>query len=252
VSPPFCIPALGLTTQVTQIGCGVGEIASQGGADYTVHEVADTSFSGGSCDTTQASCTLTGIDTSLAVRITVGDGTPDTCTSGTGNAILTIPVHTLTWKENVPTGQPGECPAADGRYDADTSMGDTTPDQLVTEFDQNLDFTTDSSTTKWDDLDGDGCAISGQGPPAGYGTGAGGEPPCANPACTGVCMDFDAKTVTNVASGGVGSNSFPYDISFLTFLPNTYTGPVATAPATCTNPPAINFAGTADRCITPE
>src|SRR5262245_2112935 len=188
-SPAFCIPALGLTTLVTQRGCGVGQIASQGGADYTVVEHGDTSYAQGSCDVAQATCGTGGEDTGLFVSVTVGDGTADTCSAGTGQAVLAIPVHTLTWLENVPTGQPGECPAADGRYDADTSMGDTTPDMLVVEFDQNLDFTTDSTTTTWQDLDSNGCTISGQGPVAGFGTGPNNGPPCAGPQsipCTGV------------------------------------------------------------------
>jgi hypothetical protein len=232
-SPTFCIPALGFSVNVEQNACGVGQIDSNGGSDYTVAEIGDTSDTNGPCDLPQDTCVSTlGEDSSLRVNITVGDGTPDTCTGGTGNAIIAIPVHTTTWLEFVST-PPGQCPAIDGEFNPENG------DQLVVEFDQVLDFTTDATTTVWDDLDDDGCAIAGIGPPAGF------------PSRSGTCMDLDAQTVTNVASGPVGSSGSPtFDLTFVTFLPNTYEGPdTAATPATCDTPPVINFTGVADRCL---
>lgn len=232
-APTFCIPALGLSVNVRQNGCGIGQIDSNGGSDYTVSEVGDTSDTNGPCDLPQTTCAATfSDDSSVRVNITVGDGTADTCAGGgTGNAIVAIPVHTMTWLEFV-SAPPGECPALDGEYNPDDG------DMLVVEFNQVLDFTTDATTTIWDDLDDDGCTIAGFGPQGGF------------PVKTGACMDLTAKTVTNVASGPVGSSGSPtYDITFVTFLPNTYTGPEAVAPATCADPPTINFTGAADRCL---
>jgi hypothetical protein len=245
-APAFCIPALGLTTKVEQEGCGVGQIDSNGGSDYTVNEVGDTSDTNGPCDLPQGSCSATfSDDSSVRVFITVGDGTPDTCAGGgTANALIAIPVHTTTWVEHSsgnhcgldPDPITGE-PRADGTFDPGPDP--FTDDQLVVQFPQVLDFTTDTTNTEWQDLDGDGCQIAGFGPEGGF-----------PPGKTGVCMDLDAKTVTTVASGPVGSSGSPtYDITFITFLPNTYEGPENVPSATCANPPTINFAGEADRCI---
>jgi hypothetical protein len=255
-APAFCIPALGLTTHVAQDACGVGQIASEGGADYTVNEIGDTSDTNGPCNFPQETCvTFAGEDSSVRVNITVGDGTPDTCDSGTANAIVAVPVHTVTWLEQVMPGTPGQCPGVDGTYDPDTSMGDQFPDMLVVEFDQVLDFTTDTTVATWDDLDDDGCGLAGLGPATGF---AVGEPPVCFPmatpdplGCRGACMDLTAQTVTTVASGTVGSNGSPtFDITFVTYLPNTYEGPdTTTTPATCASPPVINFGGSADRCL---
>jgi hypothetical protein len=239
-APSFCIPALGLTTNVRQDSCGIGQIDSNGGSDYTVSEIGDTSDTTGPCDIPQDTCvTSLGEDSSVRVNITVGDGTVDTCTGGgTANAILAIPVHTTTWQERSSGAHCGldpdpvtGVPRADGTFDPPADL-------LVVDFDQVLDFTTDSTVTSWDDLDDDGCFIAGVGPADGF------------PAKTGTCMDLGAKTVTNVASGPVGSKGTPtFDLTFVTFLPNTYTGPEDVPSATCATPPTINFTGEIDRCL---
>lgn len=244
-APFFCIPGLGFTVKVTQTGCGVGQIASNGGADYTVTEVGDTSDTNGPCNLPHRDCTR-GADADLRVEVTVGDGTPDSCSGGTANAILAIPVSTLTWLEHSSGNCCGDCctdpcdpsrAVADGTYDPDAPN----PDLLITKFPQILDFTTDRSTTKWMDLDGDGCSIAGVGPASGFD---------ADPHSTGVCLDLDNNTVTTVASGPVGSTGSPlFDLTYLTFLPNQFSGPQAPLNATCDNPPAINFAGSASQCV---
>ena len=76
-APFFCIPGLGFTVKVTQTGCGIGQIASNGGADYTVTEVATAATPTG-----RATCrtrTAHAVRRQPAHRRTVGDGTPDSC-----------------------------------------------------------------------------------------------------------------------------------------------------------------------------
>jgi hypothetical protein len=229
-APNFCVPALGYTVSVTQTGCGVGKIDSNGGSDFTVAEVGDTSDSSPTCNLPHPGCPgtpVSGADASVRVDITVGDGTIDTCATGTGNSVVTVPVHTVTWQDNSP-GVFGSC-AGDGKFNAG--------DAVITEFNQILDFTTDSTKSKWMDIDGDGCSLAGGGPFVGQ------------PTVTGACIDFTAGTVKTVASGVFGSTGLPYDGSFSTSLPATIakTGPFAGV--TCASPPAINFAGKATRCI---
>jgi hypothetical protein len=240
-APFFCIPGLGFTVKVTQTGCGVGQIASNGAADYTVTEVGDSSDTNGPCNLPHRNC-AGGADADLRLDVTVGDGTPDSCTSGAANAIVAIPVETLTWLEH----SSGDCcgnlcnestAVADGTFDP----GAVEPDLEITRFPQILDFTTDRSTAKWADLDGDGCSLAGAGPASGFD---------ADPHSTGVCLDLDNNTITTVASGPVGSTGSPlFDLTYLTFLPNQFSGPEAPLNATCDSPPAINFAGTASRCV---
>ena len=232
-APNFCVPALGYTVSVTQTGCGVGRIDSNGGSDFTVTEVNDTSDSSTTCNLPQMGCPpgppTFGSDASTRVDITVGDGTPDTCTGGgTANAIVTVPVHTVTWQD-MSDGTFGACPG-NGTFEEGT-------DTVITAFNQVLDFTTDSAHSSWADIDGDGCFLAGGGP-------AGGQP-----TVTGVCLDIGAGTVSTVAAGGFGSTGLPNDGSFSTTLPNTISGPEAALGATCDNPPAINFTGKATRCL---
>ena len=136
-------------------------------------------------------------DASVRVDITVGNGAADTCAGGgTANAITVIPVMTQTWLADDFT-----CPDSDGVFDgADTDI------LLIS---QNLDFTTDTSTSSWSDIDGDGCSVAGAGPAAGF-------------TRTGVCIDLGAQTVTTVATGTIGSDGSPlFDLTFATRLPNT-------------------------------
>lgn len=226
--PVFCVPALGATTSVTQSGCGIGLIDSDGGSDFTVTEHGDTSELG-ICNVPQAVCPAAGPapDSSGRLDVTVGDGTPDTCASGgTANAIVTIPVNTLTW-----VAADGSCPDADGTYNPGA-------DTLLAEFPQTLDLTTDTNTAQFVDIDGNGCARSGLGP-----TG-----PFAN---TGQCIDLVANTVNIAASGTIFSSGGPtYDLLFTTIQNNTVSGPTPSGGATCASPPVINFDGMATRCLT--
>ena len=231
-APVFCIPGLNFSVKVTQNGCGTGRIDSNGGSDYTVTEIGDTSDSSQTCNLPAVGCppgppsTMPADrDSSLRVDITVGNGAADTCAGGgTANAIVVIPVSTLTWLADDFT-----CPDADGVFDG--------ADTQILLINQNLDFTTDVSTSSWSDIDSDGCSIAGAGPAAGL-------------TRTGVCLDLGANTVTTAATGTIGSDGSPlFDLTFATRLPNAISGPAASGGATCPSPPAVNFTGTATRCI---
>jgi len=231
-APVFCIPALGFTTSVVQTACGIGELDSDGGSDYTVSSVGDTSDTSDACDLPHPDC-QEGADSSIRIAVDVGDDTPDTCEGGgTANAIVSVPVRTTTWIEH---SSGDTCPAADGEYNPGPDP--VTDDFLVVEFPQILNFTTDKTSTKFEDLDGDGCFIAGRGPAAGF-------------SATGVCLNVDAMTLSTVASGPIGSSGSPlFDLAYLTQLPNTFSGPEPLTGATCEDPPAINFDGEASQCI---
>jgi hypothetical protein len=225
-APIFCIPGLNFSVQVTQSGCGVGQIDSNGGSDYTVTEVGDTSDSSVTCSLPHAGPCTNGADASVRVDITVGDASADICGGpGTANSIVVIPVMTQTW-----LAQDFTCPDVDGVFDPGT-------DTDILLINQNLDFTTDTSTSSWSDIDGDGCSIAGAGPAAGFSR-------------TGACLDIGGGTVTTAATGTIGSDGSPlFDLTFATLLPNTVSGPAASGGATCPSPPTVNFAGPATRCI---
>jgi hypothetical protein len=225
--PLFCVPALGATTMVTQTGCGVGRIDSNGGSDFTVDEKGDTSEQT-VCNAKQATCPAAGPapDSSGRLDVTVGNNQPDTCASGgTANAIVTIPVNTLTW-----VAADASCPDMDGMFNPAT-------DTKLAEFPQTLDLTTDTNTAQFFDIDSDGCAKSGLGPVGPFSS-------------TGQCIDLTAKTVNIAGSGTVFSSGGPtYDLLFTTVQNNTISGPTASGGATCASPPLINFNGLQTRCL---
>lgn len=224
-APIFCIPSFGFSVTLSQTGCGIGEIDSNGGSDYTITELGDTS-SQPECDNQQA-CT-NGVDSKVRVDISVGDGTADTCSGGSANAIASVPVNTVAWVE-VNSG--ASCPANDGMFNPD--QGDT----LILDVNQILDFTTDSNRAQWMDLSGDGCPIAGVGPASGLSN-------------SGECLDLAGNTVGIAASGAVGSNSGPlFDFTFTARLLNSISGPNPPQSATCDDPPVIDFTGTAIRCL---
>jgi hypothetical protein len=237
-APVFCIPALGFTTSLQQTGCGIGRIDSNGGSDFTVDEVGDTSAPSPPCGL-PASCGF-GANSNIRVDVTVGDGGADVCGSGTANAIVSVPVFTTTWQ------RPLMCPDPDGMYNPG-------PDILIVSFPQTLDFTTDNTAADFQDIDPDGCCIAGAGPASNTNPCTPGGP--GGPTGTGTCINLAGiglagVDTTTVASGAIGSAGSPlYDLSFLSILPNeaTATGPFAGA--VCGSPPPINFAGTATRCI---
>jgi hypothetical protein len=228
-APAFCVPALGYTVTVTQTGCGIGQIDSNGGSDYKVEELNDTSDASATCSLPDDALCTAGGDKSTRVDVTVGDSIADVCVGfGVANAIVTVPVHTFTWQDNS-AGTFGAC-LGDGVFNAG--------DMIITEFDQVLDFTTDEAHASWGDIDGDGCSLAGSGPAAGQ------------PLIKGECLDTTLMTVKTVAAGGFGSDGLPYDGSFSTSLPNTVAGPGPLSGAVCGSPPAITFAGGTDtRCL---
>ena len=223
-TPVFCIVALGFSVSVVQSGCGVGRIDSNGGSDFTMTEVGDSSDASTTCNLPNVSFCSPGLDSSLRNDVTVGDGTPDTCPGGgSANAVVAIPVFTTTWADAV------ACPAPDGEYNPGM-------DTLIVQFPQILDFTTDASTARWEDIDGDGCAVAGT--------------PLMSTSTSGVCLDTAASTVTIAAAGPIGSAGAPlFDILFRTQLPSTLSGPEEPMGATCEPAPVIDFGGTATRCI---
>ncbi len=249
--PLFCVPALGYTVQVSQTGCGIGVIDSDGGSDLTTTEVGDTSYNLNGCAASQSCSSF--VDSSGNIDITVGDGTADTCsTGGTGNAMVSIPVNTVTW-----LAEDSSCPDADG---APPEGGDT----IITQFPQTLDLTSDRATASYGDLNADGCSLKGAGPAGPYtmnqmcfgagnpyacctGAGAG---TCSGNGAIGQCIDFGAQTVSVAAGGTVFSSAAPlHDLLFTTVQPANITGPAAFGGATCGSPPVINFSGLAHRCI---
>jgi hypothetical protein len=229
--PAFCIPALGFSVGQAQIGCGVGRVDSNGGSDYTVSELGDTSDSSDACAVPHASCGDGG-DGTLRVDVTVGDATPDVCSAGMANAIVSVPIHTWMWIEH---SSGDSCPANDGTFDpGDDPVQD---DFLIGGFVQVLDLTTDTAAASWTDIDGDGCSVAGRGPAVGFSR-------------TGVCLDLAAGTVTSVAAGLVGSSGPPlFDITFSASFPSTFVGPNPPLEATCPAPPPIHFAGVTTRCL---
>jgi len=180
------------------------------------------------CNLPHAGCT-NGANSAQRVDITIGDGTPDVCTgSGAANAVVAVPVFTKTWLD---TSGGTTLPPCNG--DGVFNEGDI----VITQFPQILDFTTDANKAEWMDIDGDGCFLAGAGPAAGF-------------TATGTCLDVAAGTVGTGAAGTVASNGGPtFDLSFSSTLPNTVSAPGAPLGATCDDPPAVNFAGSASRCL---
>ena len=151
-TPPFCVPALAFTVTVSQTGCGIGRIDSDGGSDFTVVEVGDTS-SPNVCGLPQGpTCSIGTGNADFQANVTLGDGTSDICASpGRANALVVIPTRVVVWVKSF------ACPDPDGTYNPGT-------DTLITSFPQILDLTTDSTSGDYRDLDPDGCCIAGSGP----------------------------------------------------------------------------------------
>ncbi len=249
-TPIFCVPSLGYTVQVTQTGCGIGVVDSDGGSDLTTTEKGDTSYNSGGCGASQ-SCTMFA-DSSGEIDITVGDGTPDTCASGTGNAMVSIPVNTVTWLADDAT-----CPDSDGELDA--------ADAIITQFPQTLDLTTDRATAQFaDNAPTDSCSLKGAGPAGPFTTSsvcadagnpypcctAPGQGTCTGTGATGTCMDFNTNTVTVAGGGTIFSSAAPlHDLLFTTVQASNISAPAPFGGATCASPPTINFLGAAQRCI---
>jgi hypothetical protein len=242
-APVFCIPALQFTVAVEQTGCGIGRIDSNGGSDFTITEVGDTS-SPTQCGFDQGASCANGANANVQVDITVGDGSDDTCANGSANAVVSIPVFTTTWQDQL-----FACPDTDGVFDQGA-------DTLIVSFPQVLDFTTDATSADFDDLDADGCCIAGSGPASKINpcTAGGAGPQTATGTCINLLgVDAPGADVTTVAAGPVGSNGSPlFDLTFRTTLPNEISIGGDFAGLTCDTPPTIDFGGTATRCINPS
>ena len=228
-TPAFCIAALNFTVQVAQdpaLTCGAGFVDSDGGSDFDSVEVGDTSDSTGPCGLPHGSggtfCTL-GVDQSMRIRRTIGNGAADPCTPpGQGNAFTVIPAETTVW-----TAADLSCPDGDGTYDPGT-------DTLSSILTQRLVFTTASATTSWADLDGDGCSFAGVGPGS-------------QATVSGTCLNYPDRTATLVAEGPIGSAASPlFDNSFVTSLVNTIFVTGSFSGTTCSPGPLTS---TGDVCI---
>jgi hypothetical protein len=238
-APVFCICPLGYSVSVAQTGCGVGQLDSNGGSDYTIRELGDTSDASPVCNLPQA-CS-SGQDNQARVDITLGDGRADECAEGTANLRVSIPVFTTTWSNF------RACPDPDGTFDPGT-------DTFIVSFPQTLDFTSDATMTDFSDLDGDGCCLAGAGPATGTTSDCsqGGTGPVGG---SGTCLDLDRGTVTTAASGPIGSKGAPLnDISFVTVLPNTFRRTGDFEGTTCADPPILPAGSSepslATRCVT--
>lgn len=100
---------------------------------YSVTEIGDTSDTSDACDVPHPNNCAGGEDSSVRIDVTVGDGTPDTCSNGTANSIVAIPVRTTTWlmhSSGAHCGLLGE--GADGTYDPGPDP--VNDDVLVVEF----------------------------------------------------------------------------------------------------------------------
>jgi hypothetical protein len=245
-APLFCIPVLNFSIQIAQDGCGVGRIDSNGGSDFTIEEIGDTS-SPTICGLPASNCATPPGDSNVQVNVEVGTNGPDTCGAGReANAAVSVPTHTIAWSHT---------PTINCNITGPDSTGPGGPgDATVVEFDFTLDFTTDGTSADWSDLDADGCCLAGSGPASAQACafgGGGGGPVTAS----GSCIDIDGVNiagadVTTVASGTVGSNGQPlYDLTFLANLPAETSGPSGAPTAVCGSPPLINFAGSVTRCV---
>jgi hypothetical protein len=236
--PVFCIEELeGLTVRLDQIDCGVGAIDSNGGSDFTITEIGDTSDGSATCNLPHPDDCMPGADQAIRTDVAVGDDTPDTCLGGgTGNFVLSLRASIRAWYD---IGL--ECPDPDGVFDE----GD---DTLLVSLSRTLDLTSDVIRADYADLDGDGCCIAGAGP-------ASVTPPCneGSPdvliSSSGACINLQNGTATAAAAGPIGSAGPPLnDITFVLQLLNTFTGPEPVSGTTCENPPLLDLDGTVSRC----
>ena len=148
VSDPVCLQGLGLTLQVSRSGCGVGLFDSDGGNDFTLEQVGDTSDASPACNRPHAFCQA-GADDFVRSDVSMGNGSPDDCgQSRHGQLVLTVQAQFLIWHDS------GGCPAPDGAFNV--SQGDT----LVAQLSSVVNLTTGSAHGKFADLDGDACFLA--------------------------------------------------------------------------------------------
>jgi len=225
--PTFCPYGSGYTAQITQTGCGVGQIVSGDRGAYDVTAVADTSDTSGVCDTVGSVCPLgpTPDDNAIRVHVSVAEGGALCAAERPVEIVLTIPIRVLYWID-------ADAPCV-GRYDPDEDI-------LIGDWPMIWDLTTGTATSSFADLDGDGCA----GHPYGRGFSR-----------TGTCFDASARNAgeASVVAAGAASVGIPiYDMTFALTMPVSLTGPTGLpAPVSpCPSAPPIAFAGAIDRCLT--
>ena len=230
--PPFCIPALNYTSQVTANGCesGSGDGAgflwdgnagAHGGTPAT-NVVKKADSSDGVCDPGSGTCANDDLNLLGDIDAVVSAG-------GDPNKVATkldIPAHSRTWQDAA--GCPGN-----GIYNPGEG------DVLITEFDFILSPTTGQATGQFTDKNGNGCALpggsSGFGAPSAQ-CAAGATGPCSitGVQATGPCCVVGQSTTT-VTVGEAFSNSFPlYDLGFMNYIPTTVSACGAFQTGTCT------------------
>ncbi|HJQ84458.1 MAG TPA: hypothetical protein VKA21_10305 [Candidatus Binatia bacterium] len=221
--PPFCIPALGFTSDVIPLGCESGTADGQAmvwdGAstapDPDVNTVGDTSDpDGASCGTLGIGCVTApggaGFDNKGNNNKTRG-GAPHA--GGSMHIQMDVPVDSITWVD-----ADGDCPDLDGVYDPGT-------DTPVSDFVFILSPTTGSTSATFTDLNGDACAKAGAGPVSKSGVGIAPAGPC----CT------VGQTVQTAATNTVFSGGAPlYDLAFKSITPSTVSACTSPASDTCT------------------
>lgn len=253
-SETICVEGGTLSTRIRQTACGGGRIDSNGGSDFTLTEVGDTSTP---CSS-QQDCTP-GTNGGYLSYATMGDGKPDVCScdGGGANVVLSVWAEMQTW---FTAG--GECPDHDGRFQpyphfpggaecprpGGIRSGDeecVPPDVLVSEFRFALDLTTDTVTASFEDVIEDGCSFAGEG--------------CAGPITSGgapnQCFDPESGNITLHAAGPSGSETpgWPsYDALWTTTMTGTLTRVGERAGTVCPTEP-IHFTNgtTSARCFVP-
>jgi hypothetical protein len=227
--PTFCVPGTGYSVQLTQAGCGVGQIVSTDRVGYSVTTAADTSDTSGVCSTPESTCPLgsTG-DGAARVHVSVAAGDAGCAADQPVDILVTIPIRLLIWADSEYA-----CP---GTFDPDE-------DSLIGDWPMVWDLTTGTATGYFADLDGDGCWITGTGPIGGF-------------ARTGTCFDASARndveaTAVVVAAGAAAVGPPIFDMTFALTMPASLTGPTGRpAPVSpCPSAPRIDFAGAVDRCL---
>jgi hypothetical protein len=226
--PTFCPGLSGYTAQITQTGCGVGQIVSGDRGGYDVTAVADTSDTSGVCSTVGSVCRLgpTPDDSAIRVHLSVAEGGALCAAERPVEIVLTIPIRVLYWID-------ADAPCV-GRYDPDKDM-------LIGDWPMIWDLTTGTATSFFADLDGDGCA----GYPYGRGFSR-----------TGTCFDASARndgeaSAVMVAAGAASVGIPLYDMTFALTMPVSLTGPTGRPPpvSPCQSAPPIIFGGAVDRCL---
>jgi cysteine-rich repeat protein len=221
-----CLGDLGWTVQVTQTGCGVGLLDSDGGSDFSLEHIGDTSDTSPVCNTPHTFC-QPGADDFVRSDVRLGDGTPDLCgQGGAAQLVFTVPLRFAIWSDA------GGCPAPDGTFDAGT-------DTLVGAIPMTVNLTTGSAHAIFADLDGDGCFI------------APGSVSALEDREAGSCLDPSTRVLRLAGAQPIStSGDVPLDDSVVGIVvPYRLSEAQPPSGATCFDPPPSPIAGgTATQC----